>query len=341
MFTLTTLINVIVTMAMYAGMILLPIYLQQIRGFTPVESGLLMLPGAILMGIMSPITGAIFDKVGARWLAVIGLAITVITTWEFSNLTETMSYSHIMVIYTARMFGMSMLMMPIQTAGLNQLPRSLNAHGTAMSNTLRMVSGSIGTAILVTVMSTQAESKGEALMQSGLFDPKNQADLLKLGNEATIYGINYAFVIATWISVASFILALSRRPSRPKSRKPQKIRRLQQRTYNPIRFCAAQKGVSYPLIKRRAPFFISSVYIQCMGFSMRQRHILRLRPVKREITNRTMKMKNSTFAMLAAASTMPKKPKIPAISATTRKITDHFNILFTLLSSSILLDIGM
>ena len=57
MFTLTTLINVIVTMAMYAGMILPPIYLQQIRGFTPVESGLLMLPGAILMGIMSPITG--------------------------------------------------------------------------------------------------------------------------------------------------------------------------------------------------------------------------------------------------------------------------------------------
>ncbi|MHA2856633.1 DHA2 family efflux MFS transporter permease subunit [Paenibacillus lautus] len=215
MFTLTTLINVIVTMAMYAGMILLPIYLQQIRGFTPVESGLLMLPGAILMGIMSPITGAIFDKVGARWLAVIGLAITVITTWEFSNLTETMSYGQIMIIYTARMFGMSMLMMPIQTAGLNQLPRSLNAHGTAMSNTLRMVSGSIGTAILVTVMSTQAESRGEALMQSGVFDPKNQADLLKLGNEATIYGINYAFVIATWISVVSLILAFFIKKTKP------------------------------------------------------------------------------------------------------------------------------
>lgn len=215
MFSLTTLINVIVTMAMYAGMILLPIYLQQIRGFTPVESGLLMLPGAILMGIMSPITGAIFDKIGAKWLAVIGLAITVITTWEFSNLTETMSYNHIMIIYTARMFGMSMLMMPIQTAGLNQLPRNMNAHGTAMSNTLRMVSGSIGTAILVTVMSTQAQSKGEALMKSGLFDPNNQADLLKLGNEATIYGINYAFVIATGISVVSLILAFFIKKTKP------------------------------------------------------------------------------------------------------------------------------
>lgn len=215
MFTLTTLINVIVTMAMYSGMILLPIYLQQIRGFTPVESGLLMLPGAILMGIMSPITGAIFDKVGARWLAVIGLGITVFTTWEFSNLTETVSYSQMMLIYTARMFGMSMLMMPIQTAGLNQLPRAMNAHGTAMSNTLRMISGSIGTAILVTVMSTQAENKGAALMKSGLFDPQNQADMLKLGNQATIYGINYAFVIATWISVVSLILAFFIKKTKP------------------------------------------------------------------------------------------------------------------------------
>jgi len=215
MFTLTTLINVIVTMAMYSGMILLPIYLQQIRGFTPVESGLLMLPGAILMGIMSPITGAIFDKVGARWLAVIGLGITVITTWEFSNLTETVSYTQMMVIYTARMFGMSMLMMPIQTAGLNQLPRAMNAHGTAMSNTLRMISGSIGTAILVTVMSTQAENKGAALMKSGLFDPQNQADMLKLGHESTIYGINYAFVIATWISVVSLILAFFIKKTKP------------------------------------------------------------------------------------------------------------------------------
>ena len=52
-------------------------------------------------------------------------------------------------------------------------------------------------------------------MQSGLFDPKNQADLLKLGNEATIYGINYAFVIATWISVASFILAFFIKKTKP------------------------------------------------------------------------------------------------------------------------------
>lgn len=52
-------------------------------------------------------------------------------------------------------------------------------------------------------------------MQSGVFDPKNQADLLKLGNEATIYGINYAFVIATWISVVSLILAFFIKKTKP------------------------------------------------------------------------------------------------------------------------------
>lgn len=71
MYSLTTLINIIITMALYSGMILLPIYLQTIRGFTPMESGLMLLPGAILMGIMSPITGIIFDKIGARWLSVV------------------------------------------------------------------------------------------------------------------------------------------------------------------------------------------------------------------------------------------------------------------------------
>jgi MFS family permease len=66
MYSLTTVINMIITMSMYSGMILLPIYLQSIRGFSPLDAGLLLLPGAILMGIMSPITGIIFDKIGAN-----------------------------------------------------------------------------------------------------------------------------------------------------------------------------------------------------------------------------------------------------------------------------------
>lgn len=207
MFSLTTVINAIVTMAMFSGMILLPIFLQNVRGFTPVESGLLLLPGAILMGIMSPVTGMIFDKIGARWLAVLGLIITAITTYQLSDLHIDSTYNHMMWLYTFRMFGMSLLMMPIQTAGLNQLPRRLNAHGSAMSQTLRNVAGALGTALLVTVMTNRAADKSAELIAAGGIDPSDKVAMGPIVQEATIYGINQSFVVATWMTVAALVLA--------------------------------------------------------------------------------------------------------------------------------------
>jgi EmrB/QacA subfamily drug resistance transporter len=234
-FTITTIIGAAINMAMFGAMILLPIYLQNIRGFTPLQSGLLLMPGALLMGVMSPISGALFDRIGARPLAVVGLIITTITTYEFSKLTSDTPYSHIMGMYTMRMFGMSLLMMSVQTAGLNQLPRRLGSHGTAMSNTMRQISGSIGTALLVTIMSNrttyhmnnyagevtvansyvtetvQRIGQGLAVM-AGL--PPASSDLLAAqtvyglaAQQSAISGINDAFVVATGITVAGLFFS--------------------------------------------------------------------------------------------------------------------------------------
>jgi EmrB/QacA subfamily drug resistance transporter len=222
MFSLTTIINVIITMAMFSGMLLLPIFLQNIRGFTPLESGLLLLPGALVMGIMSPITGAIFDKVGARWLAVIGLAITTFTTYELGHLTVETTYNHMLMLYTLRMFGMSMLMMPIQTAGLNQLPQHLNAHGSAMSQTLRNIAGALGTAFMVTIFANKATSRGEALVREAGIDPTdaaNAAVMQQISMQATVDGINYSFIVATWMTVAALVLAFFIRKTSPKFEK--------------------------------------------------------------------------------------------------------------------------
>ncbi|MGN7455278.1 DHA2 family efflux MFS transporter permease subunit [Paenibacillus pasadenensis] len=218
MYALTTVINILVTMSMFGAMILLPLYLQNILGFTPIKAGLLLLPGAILMGIMSPITGMIFDRVGARWLAVTGLVITVVTTFEFSQLTDSTSYQVLILLYTARMFGMSLLMMPIMTAGLNQLPRELLAHGTAMSNTLRTVGGALGTALLVSIMSSQAKQQGADMIRQAGIDPSdaaNKAAVAHITQEAYIHGINSAFLLATWISAAALVLAFFIRKTSP------------------------------------------------------------------------------------------------------------------------------
>ncbi len=110
-------------MALFSGMILLPIYVQNIRGITPMDAGLLLMPGAILMAFMSPITGKLFDQIGGRVLAVIGLAIMVVTTYVLSRLelnTSLHSFNHF--ILCAKL-GISMVMMPVSTNGLNQLPR--------------------------------------------------------------------------------------------------------------------------------------------------------------------------------------------------------------------------
>ncbi|MED2974733.1 DHA2 family efflux MFS transporter permease subunit [Fictibacillus sp. B-59209] len=234
-FALTTVISMIINMAMFAAMILLPIYLQNIRGFTPFESGLLLLPGAIIMGIMSPISGAIFDRIGARPLAIVGLTITVITTWGFSHLSTDTTYGHILFLYVSRMFGMSFLMMTVMTAGMNQLPRYLNSHGTATSNTMRQVAGSLGTAFLVTVFSNRQEyhmadysnvvtsanpyiadklsALGQGLAQmAGL--PGGAGSSLGIqviygtaAKQAAIDGINDSFMVATGIAVIALILS--------------------------------------------------------------------------------------------------------------------------------------
>src|SRR5699024_5308193 len=159
-------ILVVVSASMFSGMLLIPIYVQMVREITPFHAGLLMLPGAILLSIMSPITGRLFDRFGGRILAVIGLSIMVVTTYLLSELSLTSGFYYIMFVFSLRMLGMSLVMMPVMTNGLNQLPMSQNPHGTAMNNTLQQISGAIGSAVLITVMNGRMESSAVSLMET-------------------------------------------------------------------------------------------------------------------------------------------------------------------------------
>jgi EmrB/QacA subfamily drug resistance transporter len=214
MFALSSAISIVLSVAMFSGMILTPLYVQTIRGISPFHSGLLMLPGAIVMGLMSPITGRLFDKYGARILAVIGLAITVLSTFYLSRLGMESGYYYIMWIYTIRMFGISMVMMPVMTNGLNQLPMISNPHGTAMNNTLQQVSGAIGSAILLTIMTKRMESAGAQLFaeaQASGNAPTTVEGLEKLkeqlGAQAMLDGISFSFFISTIVAIVALVLS--------------------------------------------------------------------------------------------------------------------------------------
>jgi len=209
MFALSSVISIVNAVAMFSGMILTPAYVQNVRGISPLDSGLMMLPGAIIMGIMSPITGKLFDKFGPRILSVLGLSITAVSTYMLANLQIDSSYAHIITIYSLRMLGMAMVMMPIMTNGLNQLPTRLNPHGTAINNTTQQVAGSIGTAILVTIMNSVTKTEAENLMKG--IDPASLTDAATtaaLTQQALLSGIQYSFYVAFGVNIVALILAL-------------------------------------------------------------------------------------------------------------------------------------
>jgi EmrB/QacA subfamily drug resistance transporter len=187
-FAFTTVISMIVMIAMLGAELILPIYMQDMRGFSPLMSGLALLPGAIAAAIMSPIAGKLFDKFGARWITTTGLSILVITTFMFVHLSTTTSFSWIAAVYAIRKLVISLVLMPVLVTGINHLPQKLIAHGTAMNNTMRQVAAAIGTAILVTVMTYFA---GET---------KNVTQ--------AIYGVHIAFLIVACAACFALLLAV-------------------------------------------------------------------------------------------------------------------------------------
>lgn len=194
-FTLATALGMIVFIAMIGTAVILPLYMQNMLGFTALDSGLVLLPGAIIMGLMNPVTGRLFDKYGGRYLVITGFFILTITTFMFTNLTIDTTFNYLATMNALRMFAISMVMMPATTAGLNQLPRDLIPHGTSMNNTFRQVSGAIGTAILVTIMATTS------IPNSGV--------------EGLIRGVNMSFYVAAGVSVLGLVLSFFLKNTRP------------------------------------------------------------------------------------------------------------------------------
>nr|WP_106781486.1 DHA2 family efflux MFS transporter permease subunit [Lysinibacillus timonensis] len=209
MYALSSVINAVLAMSLMGGMILTPAYVQSVRGIEPFVSGLMLLPGALVMAIMSPITGKLFDKYGPKPLAMTGLIITVISTYFLSTLQMDSTYLYIVSVYTIRSFGISLVMMPIMTNGLNSLTKQLYPHGTASNNTIQQVAGAIGTAVLIAVMYGKSADVGESLAMEATVKGTLTEEVMKaIESQALLEGIQTAFLVATLFSIIAFILSL-------------------------------------------------------------------------------------------------------------------------------------
>ncbi|MGI5824261.1 MAG: MDR family MFS transporter [Bacillota bacterium] len=169
---------------------LLPLYVQNALGDTALVSGLVMLPGAVLMGIFSPIAGKLFDQFGPRFLALTGLLAVVASTLCLAKISLETSVAVLSVIYAFRLLGITMITMPMTTWGLNSLDNRLLAHGTSVNACFRQIFGSVITAVTVTVMTAT---------QNKFINPESA--------DAMLNGFQNAFLLSTIL--AALLLLLS------------------------------------------------------------------------------------------------------------------------------------
>ncbi|MFF2481476.1 MDR family MFS transporter [Paenibacillus sp. NPDC058071] len=199
LFTLTAILLIIMMMTLFSTMTLLPFLFQGALAMTVFASGLLMLPGSLLNGFLSPVMGKLFDKFGPRALVIPGTILLTVVMFFFTRITVETTKPTLMILHICIMIAISMIMMPTQTNGLNQLPARYYPHGTAILNTLQQVAGAIGVSFFISIM-TNGQRKYFEGLEAG-------ADPAQAIPASVVAGVHDAFLIGLGFAVVAIVLA--------------------------------------------------------------------------------------------------------------------------------------
>ncbi len=157
-FSTSSFASILVTFALYGGLFLVPIYLQDLRGLSAYQAGLLLLPQAFASMLAVVIGGRLVDRLGVRAVVIPGLALLAFVLWRMTSITLTISYSSFQILLILRGFALGLCMQPLSVSALSEIrPRDL-ARASAVSTTLRFIASSLGIAVLATLVQTQTPS---------------------------------------------------------------------------------------------------------------------------------------------------------------------------------------
>ncbi|MGV2984257.1 MDR family MFS transporter [Microbacterium sp. AGC85] len=191
-FWLPLILIVIAMGTLFGTLILLPLYLQNVIGLSALETGLILLPGAVIMGIVAPFIGRLFDRYGPRPLVIPGALVVSVALWAMTFLGESSTTAFIVAIHIALNVGLGCMMTPLMTTALGSVAPRLYSHGTAIVNTLQQVAGAAGTALFITLMSTTMAAEASAGAAPAA---------------AELAGIHSAFVVGAFISLVMILLS--------------------------------------------------------------------------------------------------------------------------------------
>lgn len=152
-FTVSVIMMGFAMMSLFGMIILLPIYMQNVLGLEPLEAGLLLLPGGLIMGLLAPTVGRLFDSHGARKLVIPGACAVSLGLWLMATLGLETPVWRVLASHIALSVGLAFLFTPLFTSSLGSLPSRLYSHGSAVLGTVQQVAGAAGIALFVSIMS--------------------------------------------------------------------------------------------------------------------------------------------------------------------------------------------
>ncbi|GAA3213970.1 MDR family MFS transporter [Microbacterium terregens] len=190
LFTMSTILVVVVSISLFGSLILLPLYIQQVLGEPAYVAGLMLLPGGVLSGVLAPFVGMAYDKVGPRVLIVPGAVIVTGAMFAFSTLSADTEVWLVIAMHVGLSIGTALMMTPLMTTALGAVAPRLYPHASAIVNTLQQVSGAAGTALFITLFTVAAT-----------------ANIGTNPLTALASGVATAFGVGAMISAASIVLA--------------------------------------------------------------------------------------------------------------------------------------
>lgn len=164
-FTLSNIVLFIFGFGMFGSNFLLPIYLQNSLGYTPLQAGLVFLPVGVLLGLTAPIAGIFTDKFGGKIPAIIGLGLLAYTFYEYSFLSHLSMKSQILFPLYIRGVALGLIFAPLTTVAISEMPNRKMAQASGLINVIRQVGGSFGVAVFGTLLTQRTILHGAAYGQ--------------------------------------------------------------------------------------------------------------------------------------------------------------------------------
>lgn len=193
LFRVAAILMTVTMMLLLGALIILPMYMQRVLELSTLTTGLMLLPGGIVLGMLGPIVGKAYDKFGPRPLVIPATAVITVAMVLLTTLDEGTSRAFIVLTYVVLCIGIGLMFTPLLTSALGVVPPERYSHGSAIINTIQQVAGAAGTALFITVMTRSAGSvDGQAAE----------------GGAALADGIHTAMLTGVGLAVIAFLVAV-------------------------------------------------------------------------------------------------------------------------------------